>query len=214
LAAADDHRLVGDLRIIALLDGGVERVAIDVRERQRGQRMMANEPRRTALAAASGPEIEIDETVPAKAGWSLWCSGSELRNHLPQPLCELRKQKEHQQIVFANAVPNLKFLRRLPRVPQELQIRRIGYLRGRAHGTLRSQCGSVSAWWAAAMLVGCSWEASANAFTVASSRITKSSTLARKCGSVAAVRRVSGPIPLSARNRPNRSGSPAMKPSA
>ena len=57
-----------------------------------------------------------------------------------------------------------------------------------------------------AILVGCSWEASATAFTVASFRITKSSTLARKCGSLAAVRRVSGPMPLSARNRPSRSG--------
>ena len=58
------------------------------------------------------------------------------------------------------------------------------------------------------------FEALANAFTVASSRSTKSSTEARKCGSAAAVRSVSGPIPDSARNRPSRSGSPAMKESA
>jgi hypothetical protein len=45
-------------------------------------------------------------------------------------------------------------------------------------------------------------------------RMTKSSTEARNCGSAAAVRSVSGPIPLSARNRPSRSGSPAMKDSA
>ena len=56
--------------------------------------------------------------------------------------------------------------------------------------------------------------ASANAFTVWSSRSTKSSTLTRNCGSAAAERRVSGPIPLSARNAPSRSGSPATKESA
>ena len=32
LAAADDQRLVGERRIVALLDGGVERVAIDMRD--------------------------------------------------------------------------------------------------------------------------------------------------------------------------------------
>jgi len=45
LAAADDDRSVCDLRIIAFLDGGVERVAIDVGERQRRQRVMPNQPR-------------------------------------------------------------------------------------------------------------------------------------------------------------------------
>ncbi len=34
LAAADDDRLVGEFRVVALLDGRVERVAIDVGERQ------------------------------------------------------------------------------------------------------------------------------------------------------------------------------------
>ena len=46
----------------------------------------------------------------------------------------------------------------------------------------------------------CWWDGAArrsrNAFTVASSRSTKSSTPARKCGSAAAVRRVSGPMPV------------------
>ncbi|MGY4488677.1 hypothetical protein ACVWWR_007868 [Bradyrhizobium sp. LM3.2] len=55
---------------------------------------------------------------------------------------------------------------------------------------------------------------SAKAFTVASSRITKSSTLRRKFGSEAALRNISGPTPVSARNRPSRSGSPATKDSA
>ena len=53
--------------------------------------------------------------------------------------------------------------------------------------------------------------ASANAFTVASSRSTRSSTPARKSGRAAALRSVSGPMPVAARKRPSRSGSPAMK---
>jgi len=70
LAAADDDGLVGDLRIIAFLDGGVERVAIDVGERQRGQCVMTNEARRAAFAAAPGRDLEIAEAIPAKAGWA------------------------------------------------------------------------------------------------------------------------------------------------
>jgi hypothetical protein len=68
LAAADDDGPVGEIRIIALLDGGVERIAIDMGERQRGQGMVANEARRAAIAAAPCDKVEIDETVPAKAG--------------------------------------------------------------------------------------------------------------------------------------------------
>src|SRR6185295_14903745 len=160
LAAADDHGPVGQLRIVALFDGGVERVAIDMRQRQRGQGMVADEAGGTAIAAPPGLDIEVAEAIPAK------------------------------------------------------RARTVEDWRGRAHGTSRSQCGSPSTWRAAAILVGCSCEALANAFTVASSRITKSSTEARNCGSAAAVRSVSGPMPLSARNRPSRSGSPAIKLSA
>jgi hypothetical protein len=67
---------------------------------------------------------------------------------------------------------------------------------------------------AAAIVVGSSFEVAANALTVPSSRRMKSSTLARKCGSAAAERNVSEPMPVSARNRPRRSGSPAIKESA
>src|SRR6185437_2705009 len=157
LAAADDDGLVGDVRVVALLDGGVERVAVDMRERARGERAMPHQPRRAAMAAAARLEVETAEAVPAKAG------------------------------------------------------RAIRRWRGRAHGTSRSQRGSPSTSRAAAMLVGCSSDAFANAVTLASSRSTKSSTLARKRGSAAELRKVSGPIPLSARNSPSRSGSAAMK---
>ena len=126
LAAADDHGLVGELGIVALLDGGVERVAVDMRERQRGQRVVADEARGAACAAPPGLDIEVAEAIPAEAA------------------------------------------------------RTVKRWRGRAHGTSRSQCGSPSTWRAAAILVGCSCEALANAFTVASSRITKSSTRSQK----------------------------------
>jgi len=36
LAAADDHRLVGEIGVVAFLHGGVERVAIDVGKGERG----------------------------------------------------------------------------------------------------------------------------------------------------------------------------------
>ena len=139
LAAADDDRPVGNVRIIALLDRGVERVAVDMGDRQRGQGRMPDQARRAAGAAALGGAIEIGKTVPAKAG------------RAPSPLG------------------------------------------GIAHGTSRSQSGSPSAWWAAAMLVGWSCVAAwQSAFMVVSSRITKSSTLRENCGSEAAVRRVCG----------------------
>lgn len=41
-AAADDHGLVGKLRIVAFLDGRIEGVAIDVREIERGKRAMTH----------------------------------------------------------------------------------------------------------------------------------------------------------------------------
>ncbi len=54
--------------IVALLDGRVERVAIDMGQRQRGQRGVTNEARRAAFAAAPGRDVEIAEAIPAKAG--------------------------------------------------------------------------------------------------------------------------------------------------
>ena len=53
LAAADDHGLVGDLGIVALLDGGVERVAVDMRERERGQGVVAHEARGAAMRGSA-----------------------------------------------------------------------------------------------------------------------------------------------------------------
>jgi hypothetical protein len=100
LAAADDDRLVGDIWIVAFLDGGVERVAIDVGQRQRRQCRVANQARRAACAASPGCNVEIAEAIPAKTG------------------------------------------------------RPARFWRGRAHGTPRSQSGSLSACRAAAMLVG------------------------------------------------------------
>jgi hypothetical protein len=69
LAAANDYRLVGDLGIVALLDGRVERVAIDVGKRERGQGRVTDETRGAACAASPGRDVEIAEAIPAKAGW-------------------------------------------------------------------------------------------------------------------------------------------------
>ena len=68
LAAADDHGLVGDLGVVAFLHRGVKRVAIDMRERQLRQRVMADEARGAAGRAAPRLAVEIGKAIPAKAG--------------------------------------------------------------------------------------------------------------------------------------------------
>ena len=52
LAAADDHRLGGKRRIVALLDRGVEGVAIDMGDGERAEFVVAQQARRAAGAAA------------------------------------------------------------------------------------------------------------------------------------------------------------------
>ena len=47
-AAADDHRPVGELRPVALLDAGIERIAIDMRDGQPGELGMGDEAGRAA----------------------------------------------------------------------------------------------------------------------------------------------------------------------
>ena len=73
LAAADDDRLVGKLRVVALLHRGVERVAIDMRQRQRRQRVVANEARGAAFAASPGLDVEVAEAIPAKTARTVAC---------------------------------------------------------------------------------------------------------------------------------------------
>src|SRR5262249_53926677 len=68
LAAADDHRLVGERRIVAFLDGGVEGVAIDVGDRQRVDLRMAQQPRRAAGGAAPGSLRHVAAAIAAEAG--------------------------------------------------------------------------------------------------------------------------------------------------
>src|SRR5205807_2649388 len=92
--------------------GGVERVAIDMRHRKRRQRVVANQARGAAFAAASRLDVEVAEAIPAKTARADWCSHSVVRTHLPHHLCELRNDKEHQQIMLAVRLMNLKFLRR------------------------------------------------------------------------------------------------------
>ena len=67
-AAPDDHRLVDEIRTVALLDRRVEGVAIDVSDRQTG--VCGDEPRRAAArAAARGGAFVVDlgEAVAAEA---------------------------------------------------------------------------------------------------------------------------------------------------
>ena len=87
LAAADDDGLVGDIGVVALLDGGVERVAIDMGERQRGQGVVAHQPGRAAAAAAPRPGIEIAKAVPAKAGRRAHDAGAGVLTARRAPIC-------------------------------------------------------------------------------------------------------------------------------
>ena len=67
-AAADDQRLVGELGMVALLDRGVERVAVDVRDRETEQLLMSDQPRRAAGRAARRRPLGLERrrTVAAK----------------------------------------------------------------------------------------------------------------------------------------------------
>ena len=67
LAAADDHRLVGERRVVALLDGGVERVAVDMRDREREQTLVAQQARGAARRAARGRFRHVLPAVAAEA---------------------------------------------------------------------------------------------------------------------------------------------------
>ena len=66
-AAADDHRLVDQRRIVALFDGGVEGVAIDMRDGQALELGMAREPWRAAGRTARCGVRRIRQTVAAEA---------------------------------------------------------------------------------------------------------------------------------------------------
>ncbi|MNR00887.1 hypothetical protein D3C85_1166750 [compost metagenome] len=71
LAAADDHRLVAQLRPVALLDRGVEGVAVQVGDCQVGQFIMSDHPargaRRTPLdLAVAGPQAVAADGLQAQ----------------------------------------------------------------------------------------------------------------------------------------------------
>ncbi len=52
LAAADDHRLVLEVRVVALLDRSIKGVAVDMGEMQAVKLRMPRQPRTAALDAA------------------------------------------------------------------------------------------------------------------------------------------------------------------
>jgi hypothetical protein len=65
-AAADNHRFCREAGIVSFLHGGVERIAIDMRNRERLELRMASQTRRAASGAAPVIGRGIGETVAAK----------------------------------------------------------------------------------------------------------------------------------------------------
>ncbi len=151
LAAADNHGPVGKLGIVALLDRGVERVAIDMRERQRraghdGGRRAVNRMRRTVWL-----DIEVAEAIPAERARTIRaCAGALTARRAPSP--------GRQDLAGGGDIGRR-------------QLRGVGK---RLHGRI-----------------------------VAHHEVEHGR---RNCGSAAAVRSVSGPMPLSARKRPKSFG--------
>src|SRR5262249_57383468 len=64
---ADDQRLVVERGVVALLDRGVERVAIDMRDRERIELRMMQRARRPAGRAARPGAGKLAQTVAAEA---------------------------------------------------------------------------------------------------------------------------------------------------
>ena len=87
LAAADDHRLVGERRVVALLDRGVEGVAIDMRDRQR-----VRAPRGATGAASRRPGSArpLPATSAGSRGRSRASGSSRLPSWQGGARCSLR----------------------------------------------------------------------------------------------------------------------------
>src|SRR5580765_623988 len=66
-AAADHDGFVGNVGIVALLDGRIEGIAVDVRDGQAVKLGVAREPRRTAGRASGRTVRRIAETIAAEA---------------------------------------------------------------------------------------------------------------------------------------------------
>jgi hypothetical protein len=66
-AAADDHRLVAQRGVVALLDRRIEGIAIDMGDGEPGEFGMARDPRRAAGGAARAAVADIGKTVAAEA---------------------------------------------------------------------------------------------------------------------------------------------------
>ena len=63
---ADDQRLAGELRPVALLDGGIEGIAIDVGDAEALDLRMGEEPRAAAPAARLGRAVDDLAAIPAQ----------------------------------------------------------------------------------------------------------------------------------------------------
>src|SRR5262249_21724880 len=92
LASTHDHGLVGEREIVALLDGGIEGIAIDVGNGQRVDLGMAQQARRAAARAAGGLLRRVAPAIAAEAG------------HVP-PACRVRAPRGRRNRVTASRAP-------------------------------------------------------------------------------------------------------------
>src|SRR5262245_39627349 len=65
-AAADDHRLVDEFRMVAFFNGRVEGVTIDMGNLELIKLPMREDARRTAGEAGRFPRADIRQTIPAE----------------------------------------------------------------------------------------------------------------------------------------------------
>src|SRR5690242_2696078 len=86
LSAADDHRLVGKRGVVAFFDGGIERVAVDMGDRQGVDLRVTRQSRRAAGGTARGGLRYVGETVPAKAHGTSRSQGLPARARRPRSI--------------------------------------------------------------------------------------------------------------------------------
>ena len=84
-SAAHDHRLVQQRRIVALLDGGIERVAIHMRDGKRFEFGMRKDAMAAACAAAFGRLSRVGQTIAAERTHRGSPSGSPSRHSHAAP---------------------------------------------------------------------------------------------------------------------------------
>ncbi len=118
LAAADDDRLVGERRVVPLLDGGVERVAVHVRDGERVDLRMAQQARASRTPRSGAAR-----------------SGASWRQSRQKPGIVLAGYRRRGGAFMARRAPNGR--RRAPRLPALPR-------RGRSPARRRKRCSNGS----------------------------------------------------------------------